>query len=336
MFAYMRDCLGNGNDPFPALWEALLDGDHFYRVKTTDARSQPVFEPADCLFSFGFHVLGGLIRAVNNFYGRRLGELQPEESAQHPFRQVLSLSYAGLTEGEKTTVRALGSLHHSGIVLPLLLVTGEIDPLTYCYGLVALKIQPADRLGDIQADILHVLSFLAVLKQNPGPDYDINEIVAQGERDALEFKSTLRWDIRAGKASQAIERACLKTISAFLNTGGGMLLIGVRDDGSIEGIETDHFPNEDKFLLHLWTLIRTCLGKQFSPYIQTTLVKTGEKTVCVVACKSSRSPVFLRQPGFEEEMFLRTGPASNALYISEALKYIEEHFGTGSSDGDLT
>jgi hypothetical protein len=38
--------------------------------------------------------------------------------------------------------------------------------------------------------------------------------------------------------------------------------------------------------------------------------------------------VFLRQPGFDEEMFIRMGPSSNALDISEALRYIGNHFKT--------
>ncbi len=144
---------------------------------------------------------------------------------------------------------------------------------------------------------------------------------------ATEFKSTLRWDIRAGKTNQAIEHAALKTIAAFLNSDGGNLLIGVRDDGSIEGIETDKFVNEDKFLLHLWTLIRTCMGRDVSPYVRTILEKQGDKTVCLVRCRPCNRPVFLRQAGFNEEFFIRVGPSSNALDISEALKYMTDRFG---------
>ena len=104
------------------------------------------------------------------------------------------------------------------------------------------------------------------------------------------------------------------------------MLIGVRDDGSVEGIESDRFPNEDKFLLHLWTLIRTCLGRDFSPFVRTTLERREDKTICIVACRPAPRPVFLRQPGFEEEMYIRIGPSSNALNISEALQFIRERF----------
>jgi predicted HTH transcriptional regulator len=132
--------------------------------------------------------------------------------------------------------------------------------------------------------------------------------------------------IRAGKTNPAIEHACLKTISAFLNSSGGTLVIGVRDDGSIEGVESDKFSNDDKFLLHLWTLVRTCLGRDFTPFILTRLEKADEKTVCIVSCMPSNRPVFLRQPGYPEEIYIRMGPSSNAMDISEALKYINNHF----------
>jgi hypothetical protein len=39
--------------------------------------------------------------------------------------------------------------------------------------------------------------------------------------------------------------------------------------------------------------------------------------------------VFLRQPGFNEEFYIRVGPSSNAMDISEALKYIADHFPAG-------
>jgi hypothetical protein len=84
--------------------------------------------------------------------------------------------------------------------------------------------------------------------------------------------------------------------------------------------------NEDKFLLHLWTLIRNCLGREVCPNIRTTLEKTEDKTICLVHCRRSSRPVFLRQPGFDEAFYIRVGPSSNAMDISEALKYIADNF----------
>jgi hypothetical protein len=63
-----------------------------------------------------------------------------------------------------------------------------------------------------------------------------------------------------------------------------------------------------------------------SPYIKTTLDKIDGKTVCRVSCKRSPKPVFLRQSGFDEMFYIRIGPSSGNLEISEALKYIGERF----------
>ena len=62
----------------------------------------------------------------------------------------------------------------------------------------------------------------------------------RGESKTLEFKSTLRWNTKEDrKDDKVITHSALKTVAAFLNTDGGDLLIGVRDDGSIIGIERD-------------------------------------------------------------------------------------------------
>ena len=175
-------------------------------------------------------------------------------------------------------------------------------------------------------DAVQVSEYLSILKADTVRRENLADLIAQGEGNELEFKSTFRWDLKLGKTNSAVERASLKTITAFLNSEGGTLLIGIRDDGSVEGIESDKFANEDKFLLHLWTLIRTSLGRDVSPYIQTLLEKKEERTVCIVKCSGSPKPVFLRQPGFNEEFYIRVGPSSNALDISEALRYISTRF----------
>ncbi|MCX6282906.1 MAG: hypothetical protein NTW31_01515, partial [Bacteroidetes bacterium] len=56
------------------------------------------------------------------------------------------------------------------------------------------------------------------------------------------------------------------------------------------------------------------------------LETTEGKTVCSVKCSRSARPVFLRQPGFPEEFYIRVGPGTVALAVSEALKYIQDHF----------
>jgi Putative DNA-binding domain len=85
------------------------------------------------------------------------------------------------------------------------------------------------------------------------------ELIKRGESKTLEFKSTLRWNLKEDrKDDQGVTHAALKTIAAFLNTDGGDLLIGVADDGSIVGIERDKLENDDKFMRHLPAALDLC------------------------------------------------------------------------------
>ncbi len=84
---------------------------------------------------------------------------------------------------------------------------------------------------------------------------DLIRKIAHGETRQLEFKSTLRWSIKANRDDPNMETAVLKTIAAFCNTDGGELLIGVSDAKEILGLALDHFQDSDKFLLHLRNLI---------------------------------------------------------------------------------
>ena len=66
------------------------------------------------------------------------------------------------------------------------------------------------------------------------------EVLKLQESKTLEFKSSLRWNLKEHrKDDKRITHAVLKTIAAFLNTDGGDLLIGVDDKRKVLGIEHD-------------------------------------------------------------------------------------------------
>ena len=55
---------------------------------------------------------------------------------------------------------------------------------------------------------------------------NIKALIHNGENKTLEFKERFKDDI-------------LKTVSAFANSSGGVLLVGVKDNGAICGISLD-------------------------------------------------------------------------------------------------
>ena len=162
------------------------------------------------------------------------------------------------------------------------------------------------------------------------------ELIKQGESKTLEFKSTLRWNLKEDrKDNRFVTHAVLKTIAAFLNTEGGDLLIGVADDGSIIGIERDQLESDDKFTLHLAQVVRNGLGDRAGTCIDPKTQIVQGKTVCVASCQRSPEPVFLRWKGVkaatEGDFFVRSGPGTVKLSPDSAREYIRIRFGSLAS-----
>ena len=64
-------------------------------------------------------------------------------------------------------------------------------------------------------------------------DTDLIELIKEGENGGVEFKTTMRYDMRENKVNKKLEEVILKTIAAFSNAEGGTLVMGVDDDQNI-------------------------------------------------------------------------------------------------------
>jgi Schlafen, AlbA_2 len=152
---------------------------------------------------------------------------------------------------------------------------------------------------------------------------EIYHLINAGESTSLEFKSTMRTNLKIGKPGKEIELAWLKSVVAFMNSDGGILLIGVADDGEILGLDADNFANEDKCRLHFKNLLNNHIGAEFTRFISLKLLRIQEQTVLLVECERVRQPVFLTV-GKNEDFFIRSGPSSTKLTMSQMIKYLNE------------
>lgn len=155
---------------------------------------------------------------------------------------------------------------------------------------------------------------------------EVIKLIKKGESENLEFKSTLRTNLHTKEIDKKIEISSLKTISAFLNSKGGVLIIGVNDKREILGIERDNFENTDKFTLHLTNLIKEKIGQKFLHLIKIQSVLIEGKTIILVDCGKSKLPVFLKLASNEEEFYIRSGPASIQAKASELVEYVKGRF----------
>jgi type I restriction enzyme R subunit len=157
------------------------------------------------------------------------------------------------------------------------------------------------------------------------------ELLKLQESKTLEFKSSLRWNLKEDrKDDKEITHSVLKTIAAFLNTEGGDLLIGVADDRSVLGIEHDRLDNDDKFMLHLVQVVRNGLGDRAGTCIDPKTQVVEGKTVCLVSCQRSPEPVFLKWKGTEAKLegdfYVRSGPGTLKLSPESTQEYIRTRF----------
>lgn len=163
----------------------------------------------------------------------------------------------------------------------------------------------------------------------PGPeaehDKPIEEVIGQGENSFVEFKSTLRINLHTKAKDPKIELAVLKTIGAFLNSKGGTLVIGVKDDGTALGLEADNFSNEDKMGLHLQNLINDRIGIEHATHVIPTFEDFQDKRVLRVECSPSHAPAYVKN-GNTESFFIRTGPATNELLPSKIQAFLKQRF----------
>jgi hypothetical protein len=152
---------------------------------------------------------------------------------------------------------------------------------------------------------------------------ELLDLIDRGESETVEFKSTLRWNLKHDRPGKEVEKAALKTLAAFLNSRGGTLLIGVGDDGILLGIAQDQFPNEDRFLLHFNNLLKEHIGLENMAFLDFDLRSLGEHKILVVDCAPATEPVFYRH-GKEEKFYVRVGPGTRELALSQVVEYLKK------------
>ena len=150
-------------------------------------------------------------------------------------------------------------------------------------------------------------------------------LIENGESEFVEFKSTLRYNLHTNKFDKNIEHAALKTIAAFLNSAGGTLLVGVGDHKNLLGLEKDKFKDDDHMLLHLTKMIQERIGIKQTQYVRAIIETKESLKILRIDVRPSTSPAYLEHNG-EEYLYVRTGPATTRMNVSEVYTYIKSRF----------
>ena len=155
---------------------------------------------------------------------------------------------------------------------------------------------------------------------------DIRKLIEKGEDKKTGFVSSVFWDFKKDKKDELMELSLAKTVSSFMNSEGGILLIGVGPDGEIIGLDKDFAvvgrPNKDEYMLYFTGLIRRFLGPGNIGFAKMSFGALDGKTIAIVRINKSPHPVFITVEG-REEFYIRLAKSSFRLDFELAQLYVK-------------
>ena len=187
-------------------------------------------------------------------------------------------------------------------------------------------------IAEVTRDGFEVLADLGAAKQH---ERGILDLLAAGESESLEFKSTARWNVAAGMADKKMEQMVVKTVCGFLNSQGGTLLIGVDDHGNPLGLDEDLMTlgekaTKDGYELFLRQRLDADLSVSTAGLVKIHFEDVRGKPVCEVTIAASGNPVFGRASQGHlppSEFWVRVGNATKQLHGDDMVRYQEQHWG---------
>jgi len=195
--------------------------------------------------------------------------------------------------------------------------------------------QQAPRKSDLGIPVLERIN--KILFKKEFTDYNeffvktYNDVVKKKETGQIEFKSNLRYDKGKKQVLKVLETKIINTIVGFMNTNGGILLIGVNNDGKIIGLDGDYSSfgkgkqDCDGFRLRLNELyvingIKVPVLNYVTEFIET----INNKEFCIVTVDPSNEPIFLKN---DQRIIIRMGNSTRPLSPKEAIEYTLKRFG---------
>lgn len=198
-------------------------------------------------------------------------------------------------------------------------LVGEIDSLTLLLGMGVII---AANLGIFIDDAQYE-------KDETFKPLNAGEILRGGETELVEFKSHL-WESRpdtkkGGRFNWRQRDAIARSVCGMLNAAGGVVAIGVSDDGKAVGIGGEDAISADRHTLYIMNMIKAKMGAGAARRVRVEYLKYQGKRLCFVRVARGAAPAFIDEEG-GERFYLRSGPQVSSLSMSEASEYIKERF----------
>lgn len=165
------------------------------------------------------------------------------------------------------------------------------------------------------------------------PSHSLTDLIAQGEHEHLEFKASLQWSLdKDGKGFVNKEMRAIigRAIVGMMNRDGGILLIGVADNGTVLGLDNDlralRKRNTDGFQLEINRVVETYLGLQYIPYILVSFPSVNQKNICKIDIQPTPHAVYFRNSDNSYDFYVRLGNSTRKLDTKAGIAYIHSHW----------
>lgn len=165
----------------------------------------------------------------------------------------------------------------------------------------------------------------------------IEEKLPPEEDHKTEFKATFKLDLNRlekgdGKKIQnnEVEKEISIAVASLANAEGGQIIVGLRDNGEIIGLEKDYElldnPNDDKFQRIVWQSVQKYLKNMtYISKVRISLQKVNEKKICKIVVPAADEPIFIHDNN-SQESYVRIGPKSEKFQPAEFMKYSKKRF----------
>ena len=158
----------------------------------------------------------------------------------------------------------------------------------------------------------------------------LRALIRKGESLRLEFKASLRWDLERKQNNREVGIKVVEAICGLLNAEGGTLLLGVRDDGALVGLEHDQFRDSDELLRHFGNLVVEHLGPNVHAGLTCRVVEVVDgghrRRVLCVDCEKGATETYLRGKNGKDQFHVRLGPRTQLLESRELVDYTRTRF----------
>lgn len=176
----------------------------------------------------------------------------------------------------------------------------------------------------------HVLATWSLSSKHISPTVSSATVNALRENGSTEFKSKVSRD---GQLSRKGDHAISKTVAAFANAAGGVLVIGRDDTGKIVGLAEDYrlvSGGSDGFERRLRDVLSNDLKPLDVDLLDFSFEADRGQEACVVTVQPSKRPVFCRprdrasQPdqSHQTDFWIRDGNRSRRLTGTELSDYL--------------